>query len=104
MPGIDRQRLWRSVAGFLLGCAALALVTWAKLAFDIKATGGLLYLPIIVLIALTGEILPAIGIAVIAAGCLDFFFTEPRFSFQIGTRKTSLPSLLLSWWLLSSAT
>ena len=83
MLNIDRERLWRSVVGFLLGCVALALVTWVKLAFDLKATAGLLYLPIIVLVALTGEILPAIAIAVLAGGCLDFFFLEPRFSLLI---------------------
>lgn len=84
MPDIDRKTLLRLAAGFLLGCVAMALLTWIEVALDLSlSSAGLLYLPLVVLIAMTGDILPALAIAVIAAMCLNFFFTQPRFSFQI---------------------
>jgi PAS domain S-box-containing protein len=81
---IDTGKLGRSIAGFLVGCAALALLTWIELRLDVNlSTAGLLCLPVVVLVSMTGDIAPAIAVAIIAALCLDFFFTEPRFTLQI---------------------
>jgi PAS domain S-box-containing protein len=77
--------LWRTAAALLAGCAALALLTWILVASDFShpATGALLYMIVIVLLSMTGNIASGIGLAIIATFCLNYFFTEPRFSFQM---------------------
>src|SRR5258707_12457316 len=83
---IDTEKLWLSVAGFLLGCAALALLTWVTFALDLKPlAAGLFYVAIVVVLSMLGEIVPAIALAVIGVLCLDYFFLEPRFSLLIDT-------------------
>jgi PAS domain S-box-containing protein len=81
----DTGILWRTAAWLLLGCAGLALLTWIGVQFDFNhpATSALLYMIVIVLVSMTGNIAAGIGLAIIAALCLNYFFTEPRFSFQI---------------------
>jgi PAS domain S-box-containing protein len=85
MKRIDTGILWRTAAGLLLGCAGLALVTWIGVAFDFShpATGALLYMIVIVLVSMTENIAAGIGLAIIAALCLNYFFIEPRFTLQI---------------------
>jgi PAS domain S-box-containing protein len=85
MKRIDTGILWRTAAGLLLGCAGLALVTWIGVALDFShpATGALLYMIVIVLASMTGNIAAGIGLAIIAALCLNYFFIEPRFTLQI---------------------
>ena len=85
MKPIDTGILWRTAAWLLLGCAALALLTFIGVAFDFNhpATGALLYMIVIVLVSMTGNIVAGIGLAIIAVFCLHYFFTEPRFSLQI---------------------
>jgi PAS domain S-box-containing protein len=69
----------------LLGCAGLALLTWIGVAVDFShpATGAMLYMIVIVLASMTGTIAAGIGLAILATLCLNYFFAEPRFSFQI---------------------
>jgi len=85
MKPINIGILWRTAAALLAGCAALALLTWIGVAFDFShpATGALLYMIVIVLLSMTGNIATGIGLAIIATLCLNYFFTEPRFSFQV---------------------
>ena len=61
------------------------MLTWILVASDFghPATGALLYLVVIVLLSMTGNIAAGIGLAIIATFCLSYFFTEPRFSFQV---------------------
>ena len=92
---IDTGKLWRSLAGFLLGCAALALLTWVTFALDLKPlAAGLFYVAIVVVLSMPGEIVPAIALAVIGALCLDYFFLEPRFSLQIDSPEDVLSLLV----------
>jgi PAS domain S-box-containing protein len=85
MPIKFRQRLWHTAVGLLLGCAGLALLTSVGVAADLShpATVALLYMIVIVLVSMMGNIGAGVGLAIIAAFCLNYFFTEPRFSFQI---------------------
>src|SRR6516165_2260850 len=85
MRPINIRILWRTAAALLAGCAALALLTWILVASDFShpATGALLYMIVIVLLSMTGNIAAGIGLAIIATLCLNYFFTEPRFSFQM---------------------
>ena len=87
MRPVNIRILRRTVAALLAGCAALALLTWTLVASDFShpATGGLLYMIVIVLLSMTGNIGSGIGLAIVATFCLSYFFIEPRFSFQTET-------------------
>ena len=68
----------------LLGATALAILTLVDLWLNLNlATASLAYLILIVLLSLRGSLIPAIVLSVIATGCLEYFFAEPRFSMQI---------------------
>ena len=85
MKPINTRMPWRTAAALSAGCSGLALLTWIGVAFDFShpATGALLYTIVVVLVSMTGNIAAGIGLAIIATFCLNYFFTEPRFSFQI---------------------
>ena len=63
----------------------MALLTWILVASDFShpATGALLYMIVILLVSITGNIAAGIGLAIIGTFCLNYFFTEPRFSLQV---------------------
>src|SRR6516165_1087812 len=84
---IDTRILWRTAAALLAGCAGLALLTAIGVALDLShpATGALVYMIVVVLVSMTGNIAAGIGLAIFAAFSLNYFFTEPRFSLQIKT-------------------
>jgi len=73
MKPINTRVLWRTAAALSAGCAGLALLTWILVASDFShpATGALLYLIVIVLLSITGNIAAGIGLAIIATFCLD---------------------------------
>src|SRR5215472_5526024 len=85
MKPINTRILWRTAAALLAGCAGLALLTWILVASDFShpATGALLYMIVILLVSITGNIAAGIGLAIIGTVCLNYFFTEPRFSLQV---------------------
>src|SRR5215469_3627697 len=85
MPSKRYHPFWHRAVGFLVGCVALALLTWIGVEFDFAHPSAiaLLYLTVIVLVAMTRNFAAGIGLAIIAALCLNYFFTEPRFSLQI---------------------
>jgi K+-sensing histidine kinase KdpD len=89
MPIKIHQEFWHGAVGLLLGCAGLALLTWIGVVSDFShpATVALLYMFVIVLVSMTGNIAAGIGLAIIAAFCLNYFFTEPRFSFANKSRE-----------------
>ena len=86
MP-IDQNRttkFWLSAAEILLGVGALAVLTAGGLRLDLNlGTASLAYLIVVVLLSLRGRLVPAVALSIVAAACLDYFFTEPRFSLQI---------------------
>jgi PAS domain S-box-containing protein len=93
MP-IDHTRIirfWLPAVEILLGGAALALSTLVGLWLDLNlGTASLIYVIVIVLASLRGNLIPAVVLSIIAAGCLDYFFTEPRFSLEIDTMQDAL--------------
>src|SRR5262249_9206481 len=77
-------RFWRSTAQCLLGGIAVALVTFVCLRLDISiTTAALLYLIVVVLASLTGSFVLSAVVSIIAILCLDYFFTEPRFTIDL---------------------
>ena len=72
---------WPSVAQFLLGIAALALLTFVCFRFHANSTTvALLYLIVIVLVSLKSSLVPSALVAIMAYLCLDYFFTAPLFT------------------------
>jgi PAS domain S-box-containing protein len=88
MPIDHKQQFWHSAAELLFGATALAFLTWICfwLQLDIGTTIPA-YMIVVVLLSLRGRVVPAVTLSIIAAACLDYFFTLPLFTFQIGTRK-----------------
>jgi len=68
-----------------LGAAAVALLT--AVCFQLLdlgfATASPLYLLVVVLQSLTGDFISSAVVSVVAAGCLDYFFVPPLFSFGV---------------------
>jgi PAS domain S-box-containing protein len=84
MRKFDITAFRRSAAVFLLGCAALALLTWVAFALRLPLGAvDLLYLVVIVLMSMTGDVVPSVVLALLAAVCLDYFFAPPLFSLAI---------------------
>lgn len=79
--------LWHSPVQFLVGSAALALLTFVCFRVSVNSTTvALLYLIAVVLLSLKGRFVPSAIVSIIAYICLDFFFTAPLFT--IGLNQT----------------
>jgi K+-sensing histidine kinase KdpD len=81
---LDTAKIWRATAAFLLGCAVLGVVT--AVAFALHSTlevALLLYIVVILLVSMTGEVVPSIVLALVAAASLTYFFSPPIFSFSV---------------------
>ncbi len=72
--------LW--VAGILI----LAFVTWAcfQLRLNVTTT-GFSCLIVTVLLSLLDSYVPSVLFSIVATGCLDYFVTEPLFSFTVAS-------------------
>src|SRR5215510_4569925 len=81
-------RFWRSTAQCLLGGIAVALVTFVCFRLDVNiTTAALVYLIVVVLASLTGSFVLSAVVSIIAILCLDYFFTEPRFTIDLTFRE-----------------
>jgi len=77
-------RLWYLAALWLAGCAALAAVTWVCFFLNVSvAATALTYVAVIVVLSLFDSLVSAAIFSFFAAGCLNYFFVEPRFSFNV---------------------
>ena len=84
MNQLQTSKVGRSAGRCLFGIIALVGVTFVcfRLRLNI-ATSGFLYLIVIVVLSLAGDVVSSILIAICAAGCLSYFFTPPIFSFRV---------------------
>jgi K+-sensing histidine kinase KdpD len=72
------------IALWLVGGAMIALVTWVGFELDLKPRVVVpIYLIVIVLLSLLDSFISSIIFSLMVAGCLDYFFFEPIFSFQM---------------------
>jgi PAS domain S-box-containing protein len=81
------------------GAVALALATWACFLLGLSsATAACLYLVIIVLLSLMDSFVTAVIFPVIAVGCLDVFFIQPLFAFEVANPQdlTTLSAFLIT--------
>jgi len=79
------RRMWRSAVSLLVGCAALAALTAVAFALHTRLmVVSLLYVAVIALLSMTGEVVVCVALAWLAAACLSYFFLPPIFSFTVG--------------------
>src|SRR5260370_25888973 len=72
------------IALWLVGGAMIALVTWVGFELDLKPRVVVpIYLIVIVLLSLLDSFISSVIFSLMVAGCLDYFFFEPIFSFQM---------------------
>jgi PAS domain S-box-containing protein len=68
----------------LIAVATLAALTSVGVWLDLNlATASLAYLIVVVLLSLRGNVVAILVISAVAAACLDYFYTDPRFSLRI---------------------
>src|ERR1700724_2616780 len=89
MPHTTMQRFtrigfWRTAMWSTLGSLAVALLTVVAFRLHLSfVTASFCYLLVLVLLSLSGELISSGIVAILAVGCLDYFFVEPLFSFQV---------------------
>jgi len=67
-----------------VGMAGIALLTLGAFRLHVAfATAGFCYLVLIVLLSLSGDSASSSMASILAVGCLDYFFVEPIFSFEV---------------------
>ena len=75
---------WRTVAQYVAGGVALALVTVVCLQLQLGlAPTAFLYLIVIALLSLQGSFLLSAVLSLIGVGCLAYYFAPPEFSFHV---------------------
>jgi PAS domain S-box-containing protein len=87
----------RSAASFLLGCVALAVLTFLCLKLHLSAP--VLFLLVVVFVALDGSFVAAACVSIVAALFLQSFFASPIFSLQGADSRHALRFLL---WLVTA--
>lgn len=77
-------RLRYLVMLWISGCIALGAVTWACFALRCgMATTSFIYLMVIVLLSFLDSFVSSTVFSIFCAGCLNYFFTAPLFSFRV---------------------
>jgi len=78
-------RDWRKALAWLLfGCVILAIISVLGDRFGLRlAAASLLYITVVIILSMAGNVLSAILLGLIAAISLDYLFVEPKYSFEI---------------------
>src|SRR5215471_15537013 len=85
VTSLDRAKRPVLLLPGLLASIAVLGCTWISFRLGLGlASVGFLYLVCVVLAAVYGGFWQATWVSVISVGCLDFFFSEPIFSFTVG--------------------
>ena len=80
------SRIWHLTTLWLVGSMAVALVTWGCFRFGVgNAATELAYLLVIVVASLFDSAISSIVLSIVAVLCLDYYFTEPIYSFEIAS-------------------
>ena len=79
-----RRRLPVAATQLLLGIAGLALITFVcfRLGLGVART-GFIFVIFVALVSLLGSLSASVVLSIVAAACLNYFFTEPLFDFRI---------------------
>src|SRR5215471_4568552 len=78
------RRVSQVASRAVVGAVVLGIPTFIafQLHFSVAATSAV-YLLVVMMQSLGGDFAAAVVISIIAFGCLDYFFTEPLFSFTV---------------------
>lgn len=81
---MNHNKTQRSAARCLVGIMALTVITLACFLLGLKFSAvGFVYLVVIVLVSLTGDLFSSTVCSIVAASCLIYFFASPPFSIRI---------------------
>ena len=84
MKRSEPYRFGRSAAQCLLGSIALALLTFVGFRLQVGLTiAALLYLAVVLVLSVMDAFVASLFVSIIAAPCLDYFFTKPLFSLRM---------------------
>jgi two-component system sensor histidine kinase KdpD len=76
--------LGRFTTSAIPGCLAVGMVTYFCFQFHLNLTiTSFFYLIVVVLQSLRGNFVSSAFVSLLTVACLDFFFTEPLFSFEV---------------------
>jgi len=80
----NRVSLSRFAISAIPGCIAVGLTTYICFLFHLNLTiTSFLYLIVVVLQSLRGNFASSAFVSLLTVACLDFFFTQPLFSFEV---------------------
>jgi two-component system sensor histidine kinase KdpD len=91
--------LRRRLQGAVLAAVALPLLTFvlSRTRNDLNLPSDiLLYLAVVILVALTGGLWPALGAAVVGSLLLNYYFTPPLYTFTISDKNNALALLVFA--------
>jgi two-component system sensor histidine kinase KdpD len=84
MGKAKQSKFPRFIISAVPGCLMVGFITSACLGLNLNLTiTGFLYLIAVVLQSLIGNSASSAMVSVVAVACLDFFFTQPVFSFEV---------------------
>src|ERR1022692_2300487 len=84
MQSVKIHRFWRSGIRAVPGTLLVGLVTFICYGLGLNLTAtGFLYLIVVVLQSLLGDLVSSAVVSIIADLCLNFFFVPPIFSFRV---------------------
>jgi PAS domain S-box-containing protein len=90
---------------WVAGTLTLAFATWACIQLGLtSATSAYVYLVIVVLLSLMDSFVSSAIFSVVAVGCLDYYFLEPRYAFEVanGRDLTALGAFLITSLVITS--
>jgi len=81
------QRFWRKTSSYCaVWTAAVALLTFLGFRLRLSfATASFCYLLLLLLQSLSGNFVSSAVVSLLTVGCLDYFFVDPLFSFQVNS-------------------
>src|ERR1035437_5150315 len=84
MQSVKIHRFWRSGIRAVPGTLLVGLVTFICYGLGLNLTAtGFLYLIVVVLQSLLGDLVSSAVVSIIADLCVNFFFVPPIFSFRV---------------------
>ena len=78
--------LWRAAKWSVVGTLGVAVLTFLAFRLHMSfSTASFCFLLFLVLQSLSGDPAASVVVSFLAVGCLDYFFTEPLFSFEVAS-------------------
>jgi PAS domain S-box-containing protein len=99
MKQFFRGRFRYLIALWLAGTIALALATWVCFRLGLNsATTAFVYMIVIVLLSLMDSFISSAVFSLVAVGCLNFFFVQPLYTFQVASAQdvTTLVAFIIT--------